>query len=275
MIQDILPKVYNNHYMELTAGGEDWVLAYREGQILCRTETGELIFPRVSELEQGSAGLIFLFEISGERFFLLQEPSDILSKGYGWESVSILRRIKPKYRAFAGVTGLHLEGWYDSNRYCGHCGGLLTPDHVERMLRCEACGNMVYPRINPGVIVAVTHGNKLLLTRYNRPGTVNYALVAGFTEIGETFEETVQREVMEEVGLKVKNIRFYKSQPWGLTSTVLCGFYCEVDGSPDVTLDRQELALAQWFEREEIPVEDDGFSLTREMIARFKAGKSC
>jgi NAD+ diphosphatase len=119
--------------------------------------------------------------------------------------------------------------------------------------------------------VAVTNGNQLLLTKYAKGrGTVNYALVAGFTEIGETLEETVQREVMEEVGLKVKNIRYYKSQPWSFSSTLLCGFFCEVDGSTEVKLDTDELSLAEWFEKENIPLEDDGVSLTREMIGLFK-----
>ena len=101
---------------------------------------------------------------------------------------------------------------------------------------------------------------------------VGYALIAGFTEIGETLEETVQREVMEEVGLKVKNIRYYKSQPWSFSSTLLCGFFCEVDGDTDITLDTEELAVGEWFDRDNIPVEDDGVSLTREMIGVFKTG---
>ena len=99
-----------------------------------------------------------------------------------------------------------------------------------------------------------------------------YALIAGFTEIGETLEETVQREVMEEVGLKVKNIRYYKSQPWSFSSTLLCGFFCEVDGDTDITLGTEELSVGEWFEREDIPLEDDGISLTREMIGVFKIG---
>ena len=113
-----------------------------------------------------------------------------------------------------------------------------------------------------------------LLTKYApAPGrNANYALVAGFTEIGETLEETVQREVMEEVGLKVKNIRYYKSQPWSFSSTLLCGFFCEVDGDTDITLDTEELAVGEWFDRDNIPVEDDGVSLTREMIGVFKTG---
>ena len=82
----------------------------------------------------------------------------------------------------------------------------------------------------------------------------------------------VQREVMEEVGLKVKNIRYYKSQPWSFSSTLLCGFFCEVDGDTDITLDTEELAVGEWFDRDNIPVEDDGVSLTREMIGVFKTG---
>lgn len=100
-----------------------------------------------------------------------------------------------------------------------------------------------------------------------------YALLAGFTEIGETVEETVAREVMEEVGLRVKNIRYYKSQPWAFSDTLLMGFYCDLDGGDEITLDREELSLAEWFEREEIPVEPSRDSLTNEMIMKFKNGE--
>ena len=100
-----------------------------------------------------------------------------------------------------------------------------------------------------------------------------YALLAGFNEIGETIEETVKREVMEEVGLQVKNITYYKSQPWSFSDTLLLGFFCELDGEDKITLDQEELALAQWFEREEIPVKEDDLSLTNEMMIAFKNGR--
>ena len=143
----------------------------------------------------------------------------------------------------------------------------------ERMLRCPACGNMIFPRISPAVITAVTDGDRLLLSKYAGRGYARYALIAGYTEIGETMEQTVQREVMEEVGLKVKNIRYYKSQPWGIDGNVLMGFYCDLDGSDQICLDEQELAMADWFPRGEIPAKDDGFTLTREMIRVFDEGK--
>lgn len=138
------------------------------------------------------------------------------------------------------------------------------------MLLCPQCGNMVYPRISPAVIIAVTHGNRLLMSKYAQREYKKYALLAGFTEIGETLEETVEREVMEEVGLRVKNITYYKSQPWSFSDTLLMGFFCELDGEEEITLDEEELALAEWFERDAIPVTPDDISLTNEMIMAFK-----
>ena len=138
-------------------------------------------------------------------------------------------------------------------------------------MRCDACRLTEYPKICPAVIVGVTEGDRLLLTRYAGGDYRKYALIAGFTEIGESVEETVRREVMEEVGLRVRNIRYYKSQPWSYTSTLLMGFFCEVDGADEIHLDRMELSEAKWCTREEIP-EDDGVSLTREMMRVFKEG---
>ena len=140
------------------------------------------------------------------------------------------------------------------------------------MMRCGACGNMEYPKICPAVIVGVTDGDRLLMSKYAGRAYKNYALIAGFTEIGETVEQTVAREVMEEVGLKVKNIRYYKSQPWAFTDTLLMGFYCDLDGSDAIRLDENELAVAEWFTREEIPEPVSQESLTNEMILRFKNG---
>ncbi|MDO4261832.1 MAG: NAD(+) diphosphatase [Eubacteriales bacterium] len=274
MIQDIAPKKYDNHYVEQTPEPKDWMLVYEDGQALCRFEDGQMYFPKASELPLEGKDVTYLFTISGERFFLLKDGLPEGLPGYGWEKTAVFRNARPQYRGFAGVTGQQLDGWYRANRFCGRCGKTMRPDHRERMMRCDCCGNTVYPKICPGVIVGITDGDRLLLTKYaHRPGIVNYALVAGFTEIGETLEETVAREVMEEVGLKVKNIRYYKSQPWSFTSTLLCGFFCEVDGDTSITLDTEELAVGEWFRREDIPLEDDGVSLTREMIGLFKAGR--
>ena len=130
--------------------------------------------------------------------------------------------------------------------------------------------NMVYPKIAPAVIVGVIYDNKILMTKYSDREYKKYALIAGFTEIGETAEETVRREVMEEVGLKVKDIVYYKSQPWGFDSNLLMGFYARVEGTDAITLDKNELSLAEWVPREQVAGMDDKISLTREMMENLE-----
>ena len=116
-------------------------------------------------------------------------------------------------------------------------------------------------------------GDHVLMSKYAGRGYTNYALLAGYTEIGETVEQTVHREVMEEVGLRVKNLRYYKSQPWGIDGNILMGFYCDLDGEDEICIDETELALAEWHDRHALPVQDDGISLTREMIRTFGEGR--
>ena len=119
------------------------------------------------------------------------------------------------------------------------------------------------------------NGDRILLTKYAGRDFAHYALIAGFTEIGETFEDTVRREVMEEAGIRVKNIRYYKSQPWGIVDDLLAGFFCDVDGDPTIHMDSSELKEAAWHTRDEIVLQPTDHSLTNEMMTRFKNGLEC
>ena len=111
-----------------------------------------------------------------------------------------------------------------------------------------------------------------MLTKYKDRPVKHYALVAGFNEIGESIEETVHREVLEETGLRVRNLRFYKSQPWVFTDTLLFGFFAELDGSDKITVQEDELSEAGWFHRSEIPEDRTHLSLTGEMMEQFRKG---
>lgn len=276
MIQDIGPYVYKNEYRSQKPSKDSYVMYFENGKSLAKVMNGEIQFPTFQELEGDNADIyenaIYLFAIDDMSFYLLEKL--VYDDSYEWIERETFRQVFPDYLAFAGITANQLQRWYQSHKFCGNCGNQMKKDEKERMLYCEQCHSMEYPKICPAVIVGLTDGNRLLLTKYAGKKHKRYALVAGFAEIGETIEETVRREVMEEVGLKVKNITYYKSQPWSFTDTLLFGFYAEVDGSSEIHLDEEELSMAEWFEKEEIPVTDKGVSLTNEMILNFKYGKN-
>ncbi len=185
----------------------------------------------------------------------------------------IFRRADPKDLCFAGMTAWHLYAWYRESAFCGRCGHRTVHAESERVMRCPACGHSIYPKIAPAVIVGVTDGDRIMMTRYAGRSYKGHALIAGFCEIGENMEETVRREVIEEVGLKVKNISYYKSQPCGFAFNLLMGFYCEVDGDTTVTMDEKELAVAKWVHAGDIGQEERNLSLTAEMIMHFKESR--
>lgn len=276
MIQDIAPSVLNIAYRKDAVPAEDsCIVVFRDGKVLLRKTGEEIDFPRYRDLIcTDRERLIYLFEISWLQFFFYDSDEAGVSGDFEYLEPWIFRTVKPSYMAYALVTARHICSWYASERFCGRCGARMEHDANERMMSCPECGNHVYPVISPAVIVGVTDGDRLLLTRYaSRPGTPS-ALVAGFNEVGETIEETVIREVMEETGLSVTDIRYYKSQPWGITGGLLFGFWGRLDGSDAVTLNDGELGEAVWMTRQEISdtVPPDDISLTREMIAVFSKG---
>lgn len=276
MIQDLENHIFHNEYHPVPPKKTDCILYYEKHAALVHTSHDMLTFPSFGDVEAAVPDIyehyLYLFSIDETRYYLIPSFCPEWAPGFAMEDVSVFRTLGPRKHAFALITGFHLFTWYQTHRFCGACGHENIHDKKERMMLCPACGNTQYPRISPAVIVAVRNGEKLLLSKYAGRNHTRYALIAGFAEIGETLEETVKREVMEEVGLKVKNVHYYKSQPWALSGSLLSGFYCDLDGDDQITLDETELAVAEWFERKEIPYEDYDVSLTREMMLQFKKG---
>ncbi len=277
MIQDIGNHHYDNAYRPTPPSADSYVLYYNNRKALVIRQGDQITFPRFRDLEGANPQIFqdytYLFSIDDDHFYLINELN--IPDSLRGEMISIrdFRGAAPRYLAFAGITGHQLAQWYASRRFCGRCGSRMRQDTKERMMYCDHCHQMEYPKICPAVIIGVTHQNKLLLTKYAHREFTNYALVAGFCEIGESLEDTIRREVMEEVCLKVINIRYYKSQPWSFTYTLLAGFYCDLEEEDAIRLQEDELALAQWFERENVPVNDPNHaSLTQEMITYFKEG---
>ena len=271
MIQDIAPSQLNNVYAPHTPETEDVVLLFDEGgRLYVLARDGCIRFPTGKEVPAARA--VYLFSVDGVRFFLARQGMEICLPGFEYKTVRELRDIGRGKELFAAFTAYHLWKWYAENRFCGCCGGVNVHHPAERALLCPQCGHVIYPRINPAVIVGVIKGDCLLITRY-RTGFSHNALVAGFAEIGETLEQTVAREVMEETGVKVKNIRYYKSQPWGMALDLLTGFFCEADGSGEIRMDEKELKYAEWVKWDEIVLQPNDLSLTNDMMKRFKAQK--
>lgn len=277
MIQDIYPHIYSPDFARPVAEGTDSVFVFesKKNLLLARFADEKLFFPTVGEIDCENADLIFLFTVDGKNYFMLKKYIEPFGE-YEYIEAQSLRQTKPMWKSFAAITAVQLGRWYKNNRFCSGCGRHMKLSTKERALVCEECGKTVYPTISPSVIVAVTNGDKILLTKYapSHSSHNRYALVAGYIEIGETPEDTVRREVMEEVGLRVKNIKYYKSQPWSFSDSLLLGFSCEVDGSDEITLEENELSFAGWFTKEEIPENPSKISLTNEMIQRFKNGEA-
>lgn len=273
MIHDIEPKIFNNNFQNKKAESKDLFLSYKDDTVLVREDKDKLWYPSFSDFEMKYPTLIdnsqFLFTIDDINYYLVEEK-DLDVEGWAYVSTGRFRTEIKYWRSFAGAVGWQLNRWYENHRFCSKCGKILKRSEKERMLYCETCGFQIYPTISPCVIVAVHDGDRLLLTKYAGRAFTNYALIAGFAEIGESLEQTVIREVKEEVGLSVKNLKFYKSQPWPFTDTLLAGFYAELDGDDKITLEEEELSLGVWMNREDIPPAKLNISLTGEMIEAFR-----
>ena len=283
MLQDLEYGRLENEFRNVQPQETDVVVCFKGSNLLMKRNPDDTLeLPKVCQVSAWSGGwqrwreapLQYVFRLHEVNYFIWLGVADAIDDpAFQFSFVRTIRQQTSKDICYAMMTAWHLYNWYRVNRFCGACGAATVHDGKERMLRCPSCGNMIFPRISPAVIVAVTDGDRLVMTKYAGRNYAHYALIAGFTEIGETIEQTVQREVMEEVGLKVKNLRYYKSQPWGVDGNVLMGFYCDLDGDDTIHLDENELAVGEWHYRDRLPAEDDGFSLTREMIRVFGEGK--
>lgn len=249
---------------------KDLIISLSGGQILTGGNPGRIVFPRYGELSGDACRtrrFTYLFSISGRPFYLCR---DLEREGFRYEPMSYLRGAAPQHLAYAGMVAMQLGGWYENHRFCGRCGQEMKADEHERMMKCPSCGLMEYPKICPCVIVGVIHRGRILVSQYRGGFTDHYALIAGFAEVGETIEETVAREVYEETHLRVRNLHYYKCQPWPFSESLLFGFFCELDGSDEIIIDERELAMARWVTPEEIFEAPNHFSLTNEMLCKFR-----
>lgn len=182
----------------------------------------------------------------------------------------------------SGAEAFHLAGcarqllfWRKTHRYCGACGRGLSRVENERAMHCSSCSLFFYPRINPVVITLIHKGDSILLARRADPGFNHFwSVVAGFVEAGESLENAVKREINEEVGLKVRNIRCIASQQWPFPNNLMIGFYAEYE-SGTIKPDGEEIAEAGWFTKETLPRIPSKVSIARHLIDSFFEDSGC
>lgn len=167
--------------------------------------------------------------------------------------------VLPYFRAKA------LAEWTANTRFCPRCGTRLVESETQTAMVCPDCKNIVFPRIDPCIIVLVNKGDKILLARHVQRNQDIYACIAGFMEVGESVEQCVRREIMEETGLKVKNIKYYGSQSWPFPQQMMLGFTAEYE-SGELKLQEEELSDAKFFDRDKCPANPRPGSIAYRMI---------
>ena len=171
------------------------------------------------------------------------------------------------------MKAVHMIEWDRTTRYCGYCGMETIRARGMIAKECPCCELLIFPRISPAIIVLVERENRVLLARVKRFTSELYSVLAGFVELGETLEEAVEREIGEEVGIRVKNIRYFGSQPWPFPDSLMIGFTAEYE-SGEIKIDEAEIADAGWFDPEELPTIPGKISIARALIDWFVKTRS-
>jgi NAD+ diphosphatase len=205
-------------------------------------------------------------------WYAIEIPDDMpLPGGLVYSGVRELSGLIPdEDYAIAGLS-VHVTGYDRTTRFCGVCGTATEPVRSERAKICPSCHRVVYPRLSPAVIVLVRNNNSILMVHGKRAVPGRYGLVAGFIEPGETIEHAVHREVREESGIAIKNIRYLASEPWPFPDSLMLGFIADYDGG-EIAPDGIEIESARWFDRDHLPDLPPKLGMTRALIDHWVAG---
>ncbi len=250
---------------------------YQDEKLVVKVNGDSVMIPASADLERDNLVPIhhqYLGTLDGCDCLAAELPPDIRVPD-GWE-VKGLREmfgaLEEEYIWIAGRAN-QLVDWSQSHRFCGRCGASTEDNPDERAKLCPDCGLINYPRLSPAIIVAVCKGDRLLLAQNNRFRSGYYSVLAGFVEPGETLEECVQREVFEEVNIRVKNIRYFDSQPWPFPNSLMVGFTAEY-AAGEIDANKSEIAEADWFKADDLPRIPPKITIARWLIDWFRENSS-
>jgi len=276
MINEIFPHQFNNQFVPSKEIEEnDLIFHYLDNSLLVKIDHDEIEIPRKKDFSNflNETKHTFLFTLDNISCFLIWDCPEIDCNQFRYKEISFFRTFKRNEVAWISIAGLQIMNWYSQNRYCSLCGTKTKEKGDERAIVCPNCNTIVFPKISPAIIVAITCKNKILLAHNAKFPESWHSLVAGYVDFGESLEETVKREVKEEVGLDVKNIRYYKSQPWPFSGSMMIGFFAEADDTQPIYPDNIEITEAAWFARGNLPNHPPTISIAGEMIEKFEKGE--
>jgi len=260
---DVLPGADIDH-------AESWLFLIIEGRLACISEQG---IPRAITgdefrwLDVEMHSRHYLGRFRGRACFAV-EASGSLPEGYSLGDLRAwLGRTEPAVFYLAGRAQQIVE-WHGTHRFCGRCAATMEDHPEDRAKICPDCGLINYPRLSPSIIVLITRGEEMLLARNANWPTNMYSTLAGFVEAGESIEQTVHREVEEEVGLQVGNLRYLGSQSWPFPNSLMLGFRAEY-ASGDIVCQASEIADARWFRYDDLPNIPPGTAISRWLIDDF------
>lgn len=253
------------------AGDCIW-FAFYEGRILMIQDQHGIMVPQIDKfslLGIPAGEPHYLGELQGNHCFAVElQSEDYLPPGYHLQDFRRLAiMVEPDLFMLAGRARQVLE-WDRNHRFCGRCGEGTVSHEKDRAKVCPACGHAQYPRISPCIIVLITRGREVLLARSGSFPPGMFSTLAGFVEAGETLEMTVHREIREEVGVRVKNLKYMGSQPWPFPHSLMVGFHAEYDGG-NIVLEDDEIVEADWFELDRLPNIPPSGSISRFLIDSY------
>jgi NAD+ diphosphatase len=252
---------------------------FRSNTLLVKTEGSRAGIPHLTHPEE-----LGLLPLRTQYLGTLQDcpcySAEVPAEAAAPEGMSFME-LRPLYAALeedifllAGKA-LQIVNWDRTHQYCGGCGRKTETLQDERAKKCPTCGLTGFPRLSPAVIMAVVKDNEILLSHNASFQGNRYSLIAGFVEPGETLEECVKREIREEVGLEVKNVRYFGSQPWPFPDSLMIGFTADWEKG-EIAVDGKEISDAGWYNARNLPEIPPGISIAREIIdwclQNFRAG---